>query len=492
MKIDSLLFKCSHPKKVLTKSGDVIYASCGKCKACIVQKARQKALVCDENERIHKYTFFVTLTYAPEYIPRAHGFKSFTENGRPLISFYDVDTCEYLGNMCYSHRLYDSFVRKVNNPNGYIHYARISDAQKFCKRLRYYISNLLVSKNKKNEKISYYIVSEYGPLHFRPHFHFLFSFDSSFVAENFSSLVCKAWKFGRVDTSLSRGGCSSYVASYINSTSALPKILTLRAFRPKSCHSVRYALPVLEGEFKKVYKNEPDRFVRYVVREYNGVLSTSAPWRSFKSYLFPKCQGYSMLTKSERVKIYNGLTTLERIYGTNQLAVDYLRLIYADYNNGRVPERVARILFNLNPNGDGYDLPVPDILLQRIYQFFHYRKLMRLADLTSIQLVCNIDKFYSSMDYTNLIEQYQILNESETVFSPGEYEMFSKVYWNPNFLDDRFEEYTEVNGIMFENSFLVKMYKNSTFYAIVRTSCENAFSRSIKHKELNDLNNIFV
>lgn len=49
---------------------------------------------------------------------------------------------------------------------GSIPYLRKTDLQLFLKRFRYY-----VTKRLPKEKVRYYAVGEYGPVHFRPHYH---------------------------------------------------------------------------------------------------------------------------------------------------------------------------------------------------------------------------------------------------------------------------------------------------------------------------------
>jgi hypothetical protein len=105
---------------------------------------------------------------------------------------------------------------------GLLKYVNYRGYQLFAKRFRKY----LFTKIGSYEKISSYVVSEYSPKTFRPHFHILFFFDSDEVAENIRQAVFQSWRFGRVDTQLARDSAGSYVSGYLNSVVSLPPIFT--------------------------------------------------------------------------------------------------------------------------------------------------------------------------------------------------------------------------------------------------------------------------
>ena len=128
-----------------------------------------------------------------------------------------------------SHDNVRSFIRKtqaVNNSvypaaelyglDNLIPFLNYVDVQNYIKRLRRHLDRYT------NEKISFYAVGEYGPVHFRPHFHLLLFFNSQEVANVLRECHNKSLKFGRSDIQRSNGGCASYVASYVNSLAAAP------------------------------------------------------------------------------------------------------------------------------------------------------------------------------------------------------------------------------------------------------------------------------
>ena len=98
------------------------------------------------------------------------------------------------------------------------------DVQNYIKRLRKHLFQQLGSY----ETLHFYAVGEYGPVHFRPHFHLLLFTNSNQVAKVLRECHDKSWKLGRSDFQRAAGGAASYVASYVNSLSAAP--LLYRSF----------------------------------------------------------------------------------------------------------------------------------------------------------------------------------------------------------------------------------------------------------------------
>ena len=121
-----------------------------------------------------------------------------------------------------------SYNGKYPELSGRIPYLLHDDVALYMKRVRKYISKLGI-----NETVHTYIVGEYGPVSFRPHFHLLLFFDSDELAQNIVRIAGSCWRFGRVDCSASRGSAEDYVSSYLNSFSSIPlHIQEIRAIRP--------------------------------------------------------------------------------------------------------------------------------------------------------------------------------------------------------------------------------------------------------------------
>lgn len=172
---------------------------------------------------------------------------------------------------------------------GLLKYVNYRDYQLFAKRFRKY----LFTKIGSYEKISSYVVSEYSPRTFRPHFHILFFFDSDEVAENIHQAVYQSWRLGRVDTQLARDSAGSYVSGYLNSLVSLPSIFTDISFTKNKSRfsklfgyeSFRKTVEVPEQAVERL--SERIRFVR------NGKPCEFTPPSSYISRLLPRFVSYS-------------------------------------------------------------------------------------------------------------------------------------------------------------------------------------------------------
>lgn len=481
MDISNLVMTCEHPKYITTKDNRRMLVSCGKCLSCLIDKSRSKTRVLIEHEKNTMFTYFITLTYNKYNVPRlaVSLHKDMGRFGRDVLLLADADSGEYLGQCYYP---YSDYLKiKSRSDDGYVHYARFSDAQKFVKRLRYYLSKY------SDEKVTYYLCSEYGPRTFRPHFHLLLYINDPKQLTHLRECLYKAWSLGFVDFSLSRNSAQSYVAGYCNSIVSLPEIFKVPAINPKSVHSTKMALPAFETEFKEIYKNEPSRFVRYFkYTNSDGITTLSAPWRSFKTYLFPKCFGYACKSSYERITTYGINSTLTYRYGSKAKAI--VDGIKTDYANNTLPYSVAVAMLK---SSDGiFILPTDDILQARVYATFHYKKLMDIFHISSRQLSFNIDEFYSRLDYQNLYEMYECINNSAQILDDDDYQLFSQCYAYGSYLSDN--EYTLYNGMVLDTSLLHDWFHKSRIFKSIVSKRHFLYNKAVKHKELNDINNVLI
>ena len=115
---------------------------------------------------------------------------------------------------------------------------------------------------------------------------------------------------------------------------------------------------------------------------------------------------------------------------------------------------------------------------------------MSIFGLTSYQLTRNIDIFYTRLDYQNLIEMYSTICESEHTLCSSDYDLFSQVYaYNSQYYEP---DVVQFNGMLLEVDLVKALYKKSGIYTSLVNSRKAAYQQSIKHKFLNDLNNIFL
>nr|DAL65871.1 MAG TPA_asm: Replication associated protein [Microviridae sp.] len=163
------------------------------------------------------------------------------------------------------------------------------DVQNYIKRLRKHLETALGSY----ETLHFYAVGEYGPVHFRPHYHILLFTNSKEISEVLRQCHYKSWKLGRSDFQTSRGGASSYVASYVNSLSSAPLLYRVcRAFKPRQRASLGFfEKGEIFAESEDIYhaiEQKIDSVINGRVYNFNGISVNSTPPMSYIRALLPR------------------------------------------------------------------------------------------------------------------------------------------------------------------------------------------------------------
>ena len=319
---NKLVTRCQNPRTVVNKyTHESVAVSCGHCPSCVLRRSAVQTNLLTTYSAQFRYVYFVTLTYAPCFLPTLEVsiIETCTDDiadvpcvpnindldaGDPntyLFGFRSVprSSSVKLKNSTVERTFKDPDIRfsypmkpkdllfilgkiKHNVPNR-IPYVCNRDLDLFLKRLRSYYPD---------EKLRYYAVSEYGPTSLRPHWHLLLFSNS----ERFSQTVCenvsKAWSYGRCDASLSRGFAAPYVASYVNSFVALPDFYTQmpKVVRPKSFHSIGFTESNLFPREVRVTEVDEvaDKCLNGVRVERNGYFRTIKPTWPYLLRLFPR------------------------------------------------------------------------------------------------------------------------------------------------------------------------------------------------------------
>lgn len=328
-----LLSECLHPVKVFNKyTNDVVYAPCGHCYSCLKNKSNRDTALAMNIASNFKYCYFVWLSYEDQYLPYMElksvdslddirsnylfssvnrGLRIPVANGKdriiedsPFEFTHSMTSSEYQDVVVKSHGRYD-FLRKCvvyprfEDCDNRIPYCNTSDCQKFLKRLRFH------SKNKYNEEIRFYGVSEYGPRTYRPHWHLLLFFNSDELSSVIQQLVSESWSYGRSTCELSRGGSASYVASYVNSNVCLPSLyLQHKEIRARSLHSKGYGNNHVFPTQASLH--ELDKMSSILLNgesiAFNGKAKQIYPSRSYKYTVFPKFS--NLICKSTHSSAY--------------------------------------------------------------------------------------------------------------------------------------------------------------------------------------------
>lgn len=336
---------CQHRSFITNRyTGQRIPVDCGQCDYCIYKRAQKASMRVKTAGSAFKYSYFVTLTYDNEHIPLMNcevlhgeyedalsisGDKVFGYERHSYIPVsdyqledssllrhifftqvqgtvpFDREIKEYVpvkDNWFLSMDAIRSFIRKtqaVDNSvysvaekygvDNLIPFLNYVDVQNYIKRLRKYLYQVLGSY----ETLHFYAVGEYGPVHFRPHYHILLFTNSKEVSKVLRQCHDKSWKLGRSDFQLARGGASSYVASYVNSLSSAPLLYrACRAFKPRQRSSIGFfekGEVFAEGE--DVYhaiEQKVDSVVNGRIYNFNGIGVKSTPPMSYIRTLLPR------------------------------------------------------------------------------------------------------------------------------------------------------------------------------------------------------------
>lgn len=336
---------CQHRSFITNRyTGQRIAVDCGQCDYCIHNKAKKASMRVKTAGSAFRYSYFVTLTYDNEHIPlmrcdvlhneyedvlsisgdKVFGYERHSyapvseyqpENTSLLCHIfftqvqgtvpYDRELKEYApvkDNWFLSMDAIRSFIRKTQSVDNSVYpaagqyglgnlipFLNYVDVQNYIKRLRKHLHSVLGTY----ETLHFYVVGEYGPVHFRPHYHILLFTNSKEVSEVLRQCHDKSWKLGRSDFQIARGGASSYVASYVNSLSSAPLLYrSCRAFRPRQRASLGFFEKgeVFDENEDPYYAIEQkiDSVVNGRVYNFNGIAVKSTPPMSYIRTLLPR------------------------------------------------------------------------------------------------------------------------------------------------------------------------------------------------------------
>lgn len=478
--------QCLSPKKIFNKYlGESVFVECGKCEACLTRRASRNALKCRLESKAHEYCMFITLTYSQDNVPlmnvdfsdRCMDYKSLVYECTPrLLEFgsYDLGEIEFPPHHCRELR------QKCNTFNLFPHLSK-RDLQLFMKRLRKYLSKV------SDEKIRYYAVGEYGPVHFRPHYHLLLWYSSREIHSVIQQAIFSCWRYGRVSAENSRGDCSKYVAKYVAGNCNLPPIFKLRDTAPFAVHSYHLGESVLEKAKEEVYEMSARDFNQRSICFGDGA-KEFVLWRSLKTYYFPKCKGYSILSDELLYYVYRLYHTascwtqktcvaaqaryiLDTIFGVSRL-FGVNGTVSQFHHDTEINDLLLYFIESCEINY--HDFEKYDCYLQRIYSELrlskHFLMFVCDGDLShekTCAMIGRIKEYWNECDMLNLLTQLESQEELDFTDEEDFQFYYTNIGWNKNIEDN-----------IFYKSFLSSSKKRADDY--------------IKHKKLNDLNKRFI
>lgn len=542
---------CQHRSFITNRyTGARIAVDCGQCDYCIHKRAKKASIRVKTAGSAFKYSYFVTLTYDNANLPLMYckvlyseyedvvGISGDIHYGNEYHDYIPVSEYRCDDNSMLRHIFFEqvqgtvpfdrefkeyvpvkdnwflsmdairNFISKsqaldktdypVSEQYGrdnLIPFLNYVDVQNYIKRLRKHLFKKLGSY----EALHFYAVGEYGPVHFRPHYHLLLFTNSDEVAEVLRYCHDKSWKLGRSDFQRSAGGAASYVASYVNSLCSSPLLYrSCRAFRPRSRASVGFfekGCDFVEDEDPYAQIEEKiDSVVNGKVYNFNGISVRSTPPLSYIRTLLPRFSSarnddgfaiarvlFAVHSTPKRISKFgfidykqDSILALVRVY------YQYLKLNPVLTDDDKVILHNARCLTRFVNLSSDVDVQAFISKLYRLFLYVHkFFRNWHLPDFGS-----NIDSCYGRVMF--------ILKKGIEYETKKNYESLRDAYslrsQYPDISDCMFalpqngQELDVLQAVSSETVQLLEQlrYRSSTF-------CRDM----IKHKKLNDANNIF-
>ena len=531
-------------------NGARIAVDCGQCDYCIHKKAQKASMRVKTAGSSFKYSYFVTLTYDNEHVPLmackvlhsdyddAIGISGDIHFGHEYhkyipVSEYQCDDDSMLrhiffeqvqGTVPFDREIKEyapvkdnwflsmdairSFIYKTQSldktdypaseqygRDNLIPFLNYVDVQNYIKRLRKYLYKELGSY----EPLHFYAVGEYGPVHFRPHYHLLLFTNSDEVSKVLRYCHDKSWKFGRSDFQRSTGGACSYVASYVNSLCSSPLLYrSCRAFRPKSRASVGFfekGCDYVESEdpYAQI-EQKIDSVVNGRIYNFNGVSVRSTPPLSYIRSLLPR---FSSACNDDSTSITRILLAVHRtpkriarfgfvdykqdsILGLVRAYYKYLKVNSILTDDDKIILHASRCLTRFVNCSSDVDI---ESYINKLYRLFLYvykffrnwhlplfgSDISAYSGRISFIIKTGID-YEKKADYENLRDAYNLRSHYPGISDC----MFA--------LPQNGQEIDVLQAVSSETVQLLEQlrYRSATF-------CRDM----IKHKKLNDANNIF-
>lgn len=534
---------CLNKVPVRDKETNLIhYYACNYCAECINNKARRTKYMCDSQFKLSKYSLFVTLTYAPEFLPqiKIFSYDSFDEDNVPCkcVTYYSMTerVTKYFGSEIIEEKnLNEDSYYKFMKP---LHYNKFNldtdvfgflfrpDVQLFMKRLRErltnYISSLYYKKSFKKlsnyekaqvsnkvSELKSFICGEYGPQTFRPHFHLLLYFDSDELFDFLFNNVDKIWKYGRVDVQPAGNDANGYVSGYVNSYVSTPALLRTSFARPFSQHSLFFGVNVDEEYNKEIRENGYKR-IREKLCVVNGRFQNFTYPRSLENLLYPKTYRFTKSSDYQLLRRYTAYESLSRYFG--ETSIKKLVTLYINnqndfywLNTDFLHNTLTRDL--LIPFSENEESTLTQLLLVS-------KKFLRNCDYFKLrpqEYINLIKDFYNEKNSSTLHDFYKKLCSEQSLY--GHVKYLSSFYDN---IPTDYSYYFDTKDFCISNKnrrkhyLIVKNFAKSVGVSVSElfNSIDDKFQCSYiydkfqlqekilrdnqKHKQQNDLNKIFI
>lgn len=541
-----LATECFHPRKVTNKyTHETLFVRCGTCPSCLVHRSNIQCALISNMSSHFKYAYFFTLTYSDEFVPRVSlevvercdaesEIDSYMSDSDPRHLPYDDSRYQiaatYLPRSgCF--RVHDSgrvrdfsetedsyqFLHTFSGKevrdllvasNGRYDFTRkcvvfpsIDECRNEVLVLNPYDQNLFFKRLRKliaekyDEKICYYLVSEYGGRTYRPHWHGILFFNSDELTSSICELVSKSWSYGRTDCSLSRGSAAGYVASYINSFVDLPDFFNRhKEIKPRSYHSKGLSVNSLfrqSSDISEVQAVASSCFDGFSV-PINGEYVTVKPSRSYEHTVFPRISDpvfenpyscadlfYGAFTASDRL-IRDGYISIDETLSTYELSKRYA-CFYYDVNSGsHTASRYDFLIFDYT-RLETVQIDF-DSVVGKIYRFFSaVNRTLRFWNLDRHVLPEDLNRSLFKL----FVASFEYWSRKELRFINDFYDYLSVHPENDSFLKSRTVGYCLPPAD--DESFWREL--NFTLSSLKKSVSERIFQK-VKHKNYNDISGL--
>lgn len=541
-----LATECFHPRKVTNRyTHETLFVRCGTCPSCLVHRSNIQCALISNMSSHFKYAYFFTLTYSDEFVPRVSlevvercdaesEIDAYMSDSDPRHLPYDDSRYQiaatYLPRSgCF--RVHDSgrvrdfsetedsyqFLHTFSGKevrdlliasNGRYDFARkcvvfppIDECRNEVLVLNPYDQNLFFKRLRKliaekyDEKICYYLVSEYGGRTYRPHWHGILFFNSDELTSSICELVSKSWSYGRTDCSLSRGSAAGYVASYINSFVDLPDFFNRhKEIKPRSYHSKGLSVNSLfrqSSDISEIQEVAASCFDGFSV-PINGEYVTVKPSRSYEHTVFPRISDpvfanphgcadlfYGAFTASNRL-IRDGYISIDETLSTYELSKRYARFYYDVNSRLRTASMYDFLIFNYT-RLEAVQINF-DSVVGKIYRFFSaVNRTLRFWKLDRYVLPEDLNRSLLKL----FVSSFEYWSRKELRFINDFYDYLSAHPEADSFLKSRTVGYCLPPKE--DESFWREL--NSTLSSLKKSVSERIFQK-VKHKSYNDISGL--
>lgn len=305
------------------------YRKCGKCPACLQEKANKRTQRINNAVYDGYVTLFCTFTFRNiniPYIKKSELHENIAEipiyrdctvrrvrvTGNYSMAYKYIRKTVEIGRIdCHKYHIYPNKpdVQKLSKLRGQSDPDKVGvlffkDLQDFFKRLR----TNLARRYGVTKPIYSFNCSELGPTTQRPHFHALISVPKESLAECQSAIV-ESWPYdSRIKSAQSiqiARNAASYVSSYVNRGADFPRFMDNKALRPKHSFSKGYGSSNPAFTLEKILGSLRNGDLRYIANPDAASSSQTVvmyPAYAYNRY-FAKFYGFGRLSYDEILEL---------------------------------------------------------------------------------------------------------------------------------------------------------------------------------------------